>query len=151
METSDGGVILPGASSVPLDPENPAKGRITPVLSAADLTAGLMHTAATVDALREGLMGLAAMVRESVAEAAELLENVGVLVTAQVGEATRETFSDAEDEAYESLRAYVEGRQEAKAAAEAEYQAALDAVEGHEVTPTELNDSEAAADDATWD
>lgn len=157
--TSEGGVILPGAMSVPVDPENPAKGNITPVLSAPELTAAVFQALGEGRAVREKLMGLASTLRDALAETAELLEAVSVLLTAiPLEEVFPEGATDEQDEAYQTLVTYTEGRREAKAQAEADYQywlatTAPDAleVEGHKVEAAELNDSEAAADDATWD
>lgn len=152
MATSDGGVILPG--SFPVDPSDPAKGNITPVMNAQQLTAVSMQMAAQLQGAQEALMGLAEHVRAAIADAAELLESVAVVITS----VPMLDAPDDVDEAYQSLVTYVAGRREAKAQAEAAYQAWLAENPPEEDEPqvgflseTELNDSEAAADDATWD
>lgn len=135
MATSDGGVILPeGVGGIPLDPADPRKGTITPVMKATELTAAVLQALGQTSALQEGMLGLAANLRDALAEAAELLEQVALVITFVQDRRDGELPDDV-DTALEALRTYVEGRREQKALAEAAYQEwlAQQPVEGHEV------------------
>lgn len=142
-EVSEGGVILPGG--IPVDPADPTKGTIQPVMSAQQLTQAVLTALAGQEALNETLYGFAGAVRGSLLEAAERLEDAGIVIDYLIelaGDEVSENLPDPVDEAHQRLLEYVSNIAGARAEA--------DQAEAPSI-PTEQNDSEAAADDATWD
>ena len=114
-ERSEGGVVLPG--KFPVDPNDPRKGNITPVLNAQQLTAGVMELMARTENLQGAVLQVHALVQSGLVETAELLEQLAIVVTSnEVADKDNLLL----DESWNALVTYIEGRRQARAEMEAE-------------------------------
>lgn len=70
------GIILPGgnASGIPVDPNDPTKGVLNPVLNGQQLTEAVTQLATAVRYLMEGQQALHAMLQDGFVDIGDLLE-----------------------------------------------------------------------------
>lgn len=120
MERTEGGIVLPGPGSMPVDPNDPTKGNLTPVASAVQLTGGVMELYERTDQLAMAVQNTLMRQNEIVSETAQMLENITTLLLAafRTEDALARLDLD-EDAAYWLLKGFLEKRQELRAEAEA--------------------------------
>jgi hypothetical protein len=125
-----GPVIIPGADgSVPVDPLDPTKGRVTPVASAIELTAGVTELFRAANFLNEHLNLLGAAMRDGFADIGALLEALIQDITHEVRDGDDSWLSPA---VREFLDSRAKAREEADEAAAAEAEALKAQLEAEE-------------------
>lgn len=125
-------VILPGQDRgpMPVDPNDPSKGVIRQVYNNEQITAAVIELASRTERLATGVVGLYEQYQAMGIEIGDLLEQIGTLLLPFVQDSGL-ILSDTEDEAVESLKAFIAARQEMRDEIAA-VQAAREAVENGE-------------------
>lgn len=109
----DGPVIIPGADgSMPVDPADPTKGRITPVATAAELTRGVSDAFGALNFLNEQATMLGSAMQDGFADIGRLLEDLIHDIVNEVSDGDEAWLS-------ESVREFLSARDEARTAADA--------------------------------
>lgn len=123
MET-ESGIILPDTGKIPVDPSDPSKGTITPVMTAPQLTQGVLVAMAGLDSLQETMFNLAGQLRNALSEAADRIADLASVldevVTKLQANAADDLLSDDGELALQRLQEFVQGRAEAYAENEAQ-------------------------------
>jgi hypothetical protein len=157
---SEGGVILPReGAGIPVDPNDPTKGTIIPVLDNRTLTGAVLELQQVVGQVGTVQQITGGAMYQAISELGALVEHLSTLMILALSELpiTEGMVNEQQDEALETIKEFLRQRAEAREAEAAEQEAVDPAFAGPEATPPvpppaeELDDSEAAADDATWD
>lgn len=145
-------IIIPGAGAIPVDPNDPTKGMKIPVFNNQQLTGAIMELREVVGQIGMTQQATGPAIFSALNEIGELIECLAVVVLDTAGEGP-DTEKDVLIEASDKLAEFVTARRELRE--QMNEQDEVDpALAGPEATPPtvpEQNDSEAAADDATWD
>lgn len=154
---SEGGVILPRGEGIPVDPNDPTKGTLVPVLDNRTLTGAVLELQQVVGQIGTVQQISGGAMYQAISELGNLVECLAYLVI-PAEERDALNMDDAEVSinvmtAQDSLVEFLRQRNEARneAAAEQPVDPAFAGPEATPPIPPEPNDSEAAADDATWD
>lgn len=114
-------IVLPGKDRGPrpVDPSDPTKGVIQNVYSAPQLSAAVDELAERSMRLVQGLGGMSEGLHAVAADTGRMVEYIAVLLLPLV-EMNKHELTDAEDEAVEALRSFLDERATLRAEVEAE-------------------------------
>lgn len=132
-----GPVIIPGADgSVPVDLNDPTKGRVTPVANAIELTAGVTELFQGFNALNEHLTILGGAVQEGFADIGTLIEALIHDITHEANDGDTSWLSAG---VQEFLDARVKARADADAAAAEQAEVIKAAADENEIDRARVN------------
>ena len=104
------GIILPG--KFPVDPDDPTKGNLTPVLKAPELTAGLMNLGRQVESLAQFALVQREQTGQLAYQLSDMIANLVRVVRFLVDDLDIELFTDPDDEAYQALLKFQEDHEQ---------------------------------------
>lgn len=133
---SEGGVILPRGEGIPVDPNDPTKGTIVPVLDNRTLTGAVLELQQVVGQIGTVQQISGGAMYQAISELGALVEHLSVLMVLALSELpiTEDTVNDQQDEALETIKEFLRQRNEARNEAAAE-QPVDPAFAGPEATP----------------
>lgn len=131
---SEGGIILPRGGGIPVDPNDPTKGTIVPVLDNRTLTGAVLELQQVVGQIGTVQQISGGAMYQAIGELGALVEHLSVLVLASVPGSDK--LTDQQDEAVETLKEYLRQRTEARESEAAAAEQQIDpAFAGPEATP----------------
>lgn len=118
---SEGGVILPRGEGIPVDPNDPTKGTIVPVLDNRTLTGAVLELQQVVGQVGTVQQITGGAMYQAISELGALVEHLSTLMILALSELpiTEDTVNDQQDEALETIKEFLRQRKEARDAEEA--------------------------------